>query len=308
MFERLRPRLEDALRRGEAGTLIAVAQALGRRAWAMPQLQDMLGRATRIPDDAVIARAVDIWLAPPATRLVRSLAGHPDDEVARSALRALAAWVRWAPEARHELTAALVDVTTTATWRSAAATVLTATVWTVQPELLPDVVAALVRGDTGPDAERLRDRPARQRVQHLVDGLCGQAAVARRHPGPVLRVADLLAADPTALAAAARLRAALIRPGATFVADLRALDALVADRPLVATVAVAELEVRNWEPAAVGPAVDALAGGHVAVTLTAAAGAAAGWTEEWRARLRTLRTHPYPDVRAAALAVTTAPE
>lgn len=66
-----------------------------------------------------------------------------------------------APGARHELVAALVDVRTTATWRSAATSVLTATVWTAQPDLLPDAVAALVRGDPGPDAERLRDRPAR---------------------------------------------------------------------------------------------------------------------------------------------------
>jgi len=60
----------------------------------------------------------------------------------------------------------------------------------------------------------------------------------------------------------------------------------------------------------VAPAVGALTGaGHLAVTLVATAGARAGWTDEWRARLlRTLRAHADPDVRAAALAVTTAAE
>ncbi len=235
------------------------------------------------------------------------LAGHRDDEVTRSALQALAAWGPVGARGPAELAAALVDVTTTATWRSAAATVLTPTVWTVQPDLLPDVVAALVRGDAGPDAERLRDRPARQRVLHLVDGLCGQSAVARRPPVPVRRVADLLAADPTTLAAAARLRAALIWPRC-HVRRRSPRPRRAGGRPVAGrggssgTARGAELGAGCGRCGGGRPG-----RGHVALTLTATAGAAAGWTDEWRARLRTLRTHPDPDVRTAALAVTTAP-
>ncbi len=246
--------------------------------------------------------------------LVRRLTAHADPDVARSALLALARWVPWTRDVQLTLTAAATDLTSTTTWRSAAAAALTPTVWTVLPDLLPGVVARLTSVDDVADAEVLRDRPAWQRVSHLVDGLCRQAAVARRHPGPVLGVALLLAGDPVAVRFAARLRAALLWPGPEFVEDMRALAALVADRPVAARAAAGELGVPQWEPADVGPAVDAMAdaasegAGHLGVALIGSAGPRAGWTPEWRHRLRALRAHRDPDVRDAALAVVTALE
>ncbi|WP_219417860.1 hypothetical protein [Pseudonocardia nigra] len=256
---------------------------------------------------------------PPAHRrryagLVRRLTGHPDPDVARGALRALAAWLPWAPGAAADLSRAITDLTGTATWRAAADATLIPAVWTSAPDLLPTIVRGLMSVPDGPDADPLRDRPGRQRLAHLVDELCRNAAVARRHPGPVRAVAERLAADPTELAAAARLRALLLWPGPGFAEDLAALGSLVGDRSVAALAAAGELDVRDWDPAGVGAGVDALeeiagaGAGLLAVALVATAGARAGWPQEWRSRLRELRRHPDPDVRAAALRAVAAPE
>jgi hypothetical protein len=56
----------------------------------------------------------------------------------------------------------------------------------------------LTRSD--PDAEPLRDLPARQRLGYLVHSLAGwpQAGdAARRHPAPVRRMVEILGAEPT---------------------------------------------------------------------------------------------------------------
>ncbi len=246
--------------------------------------------------------------------LVRRLTTHPDPDVARAAVATLARWVPWTRDVQLSLVAFLTDLGVTTTWRSAASAALTPTVWTALPDLLPAVVSRLASVPDLPDAELLRDRPAWQRVAHLVDGLCHQGSVVRRHPGPVLGVALLLAGEPVAVRFAARLRAVLVWPGPDLVEDLRALAALVADRPVAARAAAAELNVEQWEPADVGPAVDAMVdgastgAGHLGVTLIATAGPRAGWTPPWRDRLRALRAHHDPDVRDAALAVVTAVE
>ncbi|HEX6360821.1 hypothetical protein [Actinophytocola sp.] len=68
VFEALRPRLERDARRGRFELALSLALGLGRRAWTMPGLQDMVGRARKAADDQVVRRAIELWLAPPATR------------------------------------------------------------------------------------------------------------------------------------------------------------------------------------------------------------------------------------------------
>jgi hypothetical protein len=313
--------LLDAWRRPGEHRDVRIAVLVALRSWTGDErvwaALDEAGRGDRYLAAAVLGAGPPAMA--PAHRpgygaLVRRLTAHPEPHVARAALLALARWVPWARDAQLELTAAATDLTVTTTWRSAAAAALDPEVWTVLPDLLPAVVARLTAADDTPDADALRDRPARRRVAHVVDGLCRQGPVARRHPRPVLGVALLLAGDPAAVRFAARLRAVLVWPGPDFVEDLRALAALVAERPVAARAAAAELGVGDWDPADVGPAVDAMAdaasagAGHLGVTLIATAGPRAGWTGEWRARLRLLRAHHDPDVRDAALAVATAPE
>lgn len=68
VFEALRPRLTRDARRGEFELVLSLASGLGRRAWAMPELLALVGQARNAADDAVVRRAVELWLAPPATR------------------------------------------------------------------------------------------------------------------------------------------------------------------------------------------------------------------------------------------------
>ncbi len=247
--------------------------------------------------------------------LVTRLAGHPDPQLRRAALAALAEWAPWAPDARATLVAQLADLGAGQTWRSAAAAALTPAVWTGTPGLLPEAVAALL-AVTGadPDAQPLRDLPARRRVEHLVAGLGARPAVARRNPGPVRALVQLLAERPSFVPAAARLAATLAWPGPQFADRLLGLADLLRDRPIAAVGIGRTLGRSGWDPAEAAAGLDALAergglaGGLLAVHVTAELGPAAGWSSPWRVRVRRLRRHPEQEVADAALAVATVEE
>ncbi|RYB95183.1 hypothetical protein EUA93_13015 [Nocardioides oleivorans] len=64
----LAPRIEADAARGDFGVALALAQGLGRRAWDLPQLQAYVDRARGAKDDAIVRRAVSLWLDPPPTR------------------------------------------------------------------------------------------------------------------------------------------------------------------------------------------------------------------------------------------------
>ena len=94
-------------------------------------------------------------------------------------------------------------------------------VWARFPDLLADVTGTLVDlSRTDPDAEPLRDRPARQRLRALVHALAAGADAARRQPGPVRRMADVLGGDASFAVESAHLATALLWPGPTFADDL----------------------------------------------------------------------------------------
>jgi hypothetical protein len=64
----LLPRLLEDARGDRFGLALSLASGLGRRAWPLDALQDLVGRATRAPHDSVARKAIDLWLAAPATR------------------------------------------------------------------------------------------------------------------------------------------------------------------------------------------------------------------------------------------------
>jgi hypothetical protein len=247
--------------------------------------------------------------------LVRRLTRHPDEEVVRRAYAALAAWTPWAPDSATDVLSGVTDQGRRATWRYAAGCAGTPVVWAALPDLLPEVTSTLLRhAGTDPDAEALRDLPARQRLHHLVDIVCAQNTAARRQPAPVRRMIEILRAEPTFRPAAARLAASLLWPGPGFRADLDALADLLAELPFAVSEVDGYCAVSDWEPAEVAPGVEALAargdaaGGLLAVALTGDAGPRAGWPESWRNRLRDLRRHPAAEVRHAARSILTADE
>ncbi|TDC73280.1 hypothetical protein E1193_25835 [Micromonospora sp. KC606] len=72
VFERLRGWVEAGIARGRSGLLFALTHALGKRAWRLPQLQDLLRRAIDSQALPSVARtAIGLWLDDPRTRSER---------------------------------------------------------------------------------------------------------------------------------------------------------------------------------------------------------------------------------------------
>ncbi|WP_245730471.1 hypothetical protein [Micromonospora pallida] len=72
VFERLRGWVEAGIARGRYGPLFALTHALGKRAWRLPQLQELLRRAAGPNTLPSVARtAIGLWLDNPRTRADR---------------------------------------------------------------------------------------------------------------------------------------------------------------------------------------------------------------------------------------------
>ncbi|GIJ60119.1 HEAT repeat domain-containing protein [Virgisporangium aurantiacum] len=250
--------------------------------------------------------------------VVRGLVHHPETPVVRHAYIALPAWLPWEPGCADDLAAAVTDLVPATPWADAMAALTLPAVWGSVPAVLPGVTRALVASSTeDSDAEPTRDRPARQRLRHLVDGLVGNAASCRRHPEPVRRTVDVLRADPSFVPEAARLAAVLPWPGPGLGAELAALADLLDGLPATAAAVAAGIPFATFaglDPGSVDEAAATLArrpdvaAGLLAVALVAALGAEAGWPAPWREHLRALRRHAEAEVRHAALRPVTAPE
>ncbi|GGX44211.1 hypothetical protein [Streptomyces fructofermentans] len=270
-------------------------------------------------------------------RLVREVCRTGDPETAARAFGALGGWAPWSPDAPAVLAAATADLSNRTGWRAAAEGLVAAAAGSAAGagglrEALRVLAEAETAGtaDVPPsplapgDAEPRRDRPARQRVDHLVARLAQQARTAA---GPVREAAlgagDLLAgydafAPQAALVTALHADLDAAPEGVDAALDL--LAARTAGRPALAASVAGRLGDRLGRGTYEGDAgvfLDAARrltdhGGHaeglLAVALTAAFGARTGWAAPWRSRLRALRRHPVADVRDAALARTTAPE
>ena len=68
VFDALHGRLSTDAAKGRYRLLLSLASGLGRRAWDMAPLQDLLDRARSAKDDTVVGQAITLWLRPPATR------------------------------------------------------------------------------------------------------------------------------------------------------------------------------------------------------------------------------------------------
>ncbi|WP_432253587.1 hypothetical protein [Streptomyces sp. HNM1019] len=264
-------------------------------------------------------------------QLIRAVCDTEDPEVAAAGYGALARWSPWAPDAAAVLVAAVTDLGNRASWRPAADALLD--LMAAAPDGSPGdnplawALAALATADArpgGPDAEPDRDRPAHRRIRHLADQLATRARMRPRATRRTARAAgELLAGYETFVQEAAHVLVNALdlnaRPG-PLAAALARLARLHTVRPALAVHTADTL--RRRLNTATRPGSDAALlraareldedGGHAsglfAVTLTEAAGARTAWAEPWRERLRTLRGHPHPDVRDAALRLTTAGE
>ncbi|EFL22093.1 translation initiation factor IF-2 [Streptomyces himastatinicus ATCC 53653] len=251
--------------------------------------------------------------------------------MAASGHAALARWSPWAPDAAALLVAAVTDLGNRASWRSAADALLAlmaaAPDGTSEDNPLAWALAALVTADarTGmPDAEPDRDRPARQRIRHLATRLAQHGRMRpremRRH---ALGAAELLAGYETFIPEAAQVLVQALdldaRPSA-LTAALARLARLHTSRPALAARTADVLRDRLDAASRPGGREALLRaawqleedGGHAAglfaAVLTGVGGPRTEWAEPWRERVRGLRRHPHPDVRDAALRLTTAGE
>lgn len=263
-------------------------------------------------------------------RLVGQVSGSSDVETADTATGLLARWSPWYPEAAPLLLANTVDLDNRSSWRAAAdgLVALTASAEGAGPllEALTQLVGAEAEAPAlRLDAEGDRDRPARQRIGHLVARLSTAVAMrqAEASQAAALRASELLSAAGDFLPQGTHLLATALdldAEPAQLLGSLEHLASLHTHRPALAARTAETLRARlnsarrPGDPLVLLGAADRLttnaghAGGLLAVALTQALGSRTGWTPDWRTCLRALRRHPDPDVREAALALTTAVE
>jgi hypothetical protein len=269
-------------------------------------------------------------VAPTNAQLVGQVAGSSDAENADTATGLLARWSPWYPEAAPLLLANTVDLDNRSSWRAAVDGLVALTASADGARPLLEALAQLVAAEADAaahhlDAEGERDRPARQRIGHLVARLSTAVAMgeADASRAAALRAAELLCATADFLPQGTHLAATALDLDAEPARLLDALDHLVGlhtSRPALAARTAETLRNRldtarrPGDPVVLLSAVDRLtanaghAGGLLAVALTQALGCRTGWTQDWRTRLRALRRHAHPDVRDAALGLTTAVE
>ncbi|MGW6054616.1 hypothetical protein [Streptomyces sp. NPDC055189] len=260
-------------------------------------------------------------------RLVREVAGTDDDEAAAPALTALARWAPWSPDAVSVLAETVADLGRRATWQVAARGLVTAAATAPRgAEALcgaltalagPEAAALLDAPPDAPDAPD-RDLPARRRIEYLAQTLADAGEVYRP---AALRAGELLAGYGDYVPQAAEVLAGAVSldaaPGEVGAA-LSRLAVLHEGRPALAVRTAETLGSRladaEGEPAQLLPVAHRLAedGAHAAGLLAVAAveslGERTDWADPWRDLLRSLRGHGVPDVRDAALAVSTSYE
>jgi hypothetical protein len=313
---------------------VCVAVAAGAR--RSPELWGLLERAAGGPP---VGRTAVLRTPPFAlpvqdrsryAELVLRVAAGDDPETAVAALGALAPWAPWHPGVAGMLHAKTVDLANRSSWRSAADGLVALTRSADGADVLLDALRQLVAADAqaaaqGLDAAAGRDRPARQRIAAIAGRLT--TTVVRPGPTPVraaaLRAAELLCAADDFVPQGVHLAVYALDFDAPPAAVLAALDRLAAlhdGRPVLAARTATSLGQRlgtarrPGDPLVLAAAADRLAadgtltGGLFAVALTAALATRDGWSPTTRTTLRTLRTHPLPDVRTSAFSHPTSPE
>lgn len=250
--------------------------------------------------------------------LVLAVTGRAEPEIVCAALGALQTWGRWTPATASTCSTFVTDLATPSkVWRAAAKTlaVVTAIAGTEDAIEVLDLLAQLDESPSRPDAEPSRDRPARQRLLVVVDLLA--TTIRREAPERRTGLAEIASSLPDAyhlqrvdLLLAAVEGNDLVR----FLLDLTATSPyqalLLSQKVRRALVA----DTKTWNLATAESVVTHLyergdlASGLLALNLVTTTGQRTRWSDDWRLWLRTLRRHPDPDVRQAALDPTTANE
>ncbi|MFC4045939.1 hypothetical protein ACFO1B_46640 [Dactylosporangium siamense] len=270
--------------------------------------------------DAVLALlAADPWLVPAGLRadyaaLVVAAGAGPDRQVTTRAWAVLPGWAPWLADVSGAVTARLADLDDRTVWPSVVRALVRLVAAGAAEATLVSAVRTLAElDDAGPTGATDLDRPARRRLESLVEGLTawsGRAAVDApgRHAlgaaGRALSTVDAL----VPAAAALLLEAADL----TDPTGLTGLRDLTTDRPVLAArladrlgqrlqrlVADPDVPLRIAVGLAAGPG---LVEGLFALAYTTR-GRELGWPGPWRAAVETLRRHPLAEVRDAALAV-----
>ncbi|MFF2078974.1 hypothetical protein ACFVXG_30000 [Kitasatospora sp. NPDC058162] len=312
----------------------AAAVAAAVRLLPAPAAWRLLDGATAGPPVArstvLRTRPLDLPAAdrPRYAALVSRVASGDDPETAQTALNLLGSWAPWHPEAEDLLLTGTVDLANRSSWRASAsglAVLATGGTGRRLPEALTRLLASEHEAGDELDATAERDRPARQRIDFLAARL--SAGVGDRPTAAAVaaarEAAELLTTAPDFAHLSLQLRAAALdfdAPYDNLLTELDALATLHADRPVPATRTAEALHNRlnatrrPGDPAVLHRVVEQLTAqntcvqGLFAVALTHALGPRTNWQPHWRTALRTLRRHPHPDVRDAALAVRTASE
>jgi hypothetical protein len=307
---------------------IAVGHA-ARRLLDAEEAWELLGAMAQSPDTYVAASLLD--QSPAALRpevrpryasLVLQVARHPDLTVRRQAFTALPAWSPGSEEAVARAAAErILDLAGGAEWREATQALVESVRDGIAVQHVVSTVAALV---TTPPAETQnatpeRDLPARQRLRSLCEALLNLPRPVRlRLRARLHEVAGVVATDASLWAESAALRLGTLEwKSASAAAEaLLGLAHEVRDEPLFsselagAVGAAVSHPSAEWEPESLLELADRVseAAPLVAVTLVRVAGERLHWREDAAKRLRVLREHSRPGIRAAARAVLTANE
>jgi hypothetical protein len=307
---------------------IAVGHA-ARRMLDAEEAWELLDAMARSPDAYVAASLLDQSPAglrpevrPRYAALVLQVARHPELSVRRQAFRALLAW---SPGAEEQVARAaaerILDLAGGAEWSEATRALVESVRDGVAVEHVILTAAALIAAPL-PEAQNAtpeRDLPARQRLL----GLCGTLLnlprpVRLRLRARLHEVAGVIAMDASLWPESAGLRlGALEWKDAEAAAEvLRGLAKESAEEPLFASALAAAVAAAvghasaEWEPEVLLEAADHVTAEAplVSVALVRAAGERLHWREDAARRLRALREHPRPAIRAVARAITTASE
>ncbi|MFI6151226.1 hypothetical protein ACIBCA_00810 [Kitasatospora sp. NPDC051170] len=306
----------------------AVVAAVGERIADLP-LWDVLTDAAQGPPGLreTLVRHLRVQEVPAGQRpelagLMARLATDESLLVASTARTQLVAWARHVPEAVRALVPLATDLAERRTGDRVVQVINGIALsdaphplggWapgSVLAETLTTLIGILRAGE--PDLPG-RDQPARQRIAAVTGWLWSSDVPEETVRAAQRGVAAILLTEPLLLAEATRRLVAALDFDAPELGDhLAELAALVARRPALAAATADALRNYAWQERKAPEhalaaarrlaATDGLAPGLFAVALTTC-GPRLDWPPAWRDLLHTLRRHPDPDVRDAALAV-----
>ncbi len=254
--------------------------------------------------------------------LVLQVARHPELTVRRKAFTALRAW---SPGAEELVACAaaerLLDLAAGAEWREATAALVEAVRDGLAVEHVLSAAKALVAEPTAEawNATAERDLPARQRLRALCEALLSLPRPVRlRLRARLHEVAQALSPDSSLWPESVALRLGGLewKDAALASEVLLALAAEIQHEPLFAPLLASAVASTvghpsaEWEPEALLETADRVLDEAplASVALVRAAGERLRWREDAATRLRSLREHPRPAIRAAARAIVTANE